>query len=275
MKNCFQLTRSLIIGAPVLAFIVAFLAFARVTDAQAQTLNIADAVAQGAIEVELKGTGELFFMDGLAYTIRNRRNAALTIVVPVGQVFEPDDSGVQPLVVAKEYRLALAANGTATGRFTTFCASASKSAPDTTDTFRVGQAASGNLKKVADAINRQNAQGRLAGQFAVWAVTDNFTLDSLELPEGQNEIMQFIRPFLALARDEIKLTQTILDDSGTGIKFYTGELPDKVEIPGVPNVPGVPSLPDLGPLQRALDFLRCCGCAPGVALLFLFVLRRA
>lgn len=271
----FRSARGFIAGAFCLALFGVWFASSNPVYAQGQTVNLADAVAQKMIQINLKGTGELFFQDGLAYTIHNLRNVALTIIIPVGQVFDPDDPGIQPLIVAKEYRLTVQANSTLTGKLTTFCIALSKHPPDATTIYHISPLATGKVKQVADAINRKNAQGRLAGQFALWAVTDNFTLDAMQqAPQGQqNEMMQYIRPLLALARNEIILTQDILDDSGTGIKFYSGQLPDKIEIPGVPNLPGVPTLPDLGPLQRALDLLKSCGCVSGLGLLMFFVLR--
>ena len=259
----------------------ALFALTDATHAQSDRITLIEAVRQGVVDAQIRGSGDIFFQESLAFRLQNKRPTPITIVIPVGLIFEPDDKSFQGLIVPKEYVIVLCgstgatpspaaapcAGATAQGKWNGFCINLSRHAPDKDTKYHIGQMASGPLLQVVQAVDKKSAAGRLGAQFAVWRVTDDFTLDSINSPDLQNsELMELIRPLLSLARPEIDLAQSILTDSGTGLKFYTGTPPPNLFEPGGLLAPGSRTgIPEVDSLkQQVEDALKTLAIAGGV-----------
>lgn len=304
MCSHFTLDRALRLVLGSLVVFGALVALADTTLAQSQPLTLPDAVRQGIVEVQLNGSGEPFWQESVAYVMKNKRPTAVTIVVPAGLILEPEDDSIQRLVIAKQYTIPLCgttpgtraptgtpcASTTATGKWYAFCINLSRHAPEEDSEYHVGQMASGPLLQVVRQVDQKGAAGRLGAQFAVWRVTDDFTLDAINSPDLQSsELLQMIAPLLGLARPEIDLAQSLLEDSNTGLKFYSGTPPPNLFDPGGLLSPGTTTgVPEIDSLKKQVEdtirgaailsavaggicILSCAGLA---GLIVFFALRR-
>ncbi len=289
--------------APLIVF-GALVDLTKTTFAQSQSLTLPDAARQGIVEVELSGSGEPFWQESVAFTIKNKRPTPVTIIVPAGLILEPQDDSTQRLVIAKVYTIPLCgatprtgtptgtpcADTTVRGKWYAFCVDLSRDAPQEDAEYRVGEMATGPLLQVVQQVDQKGAAGRLGAQFAVWRVTDNFTLDAINSLDLQNsELLQTIAPLLSLARPEIDLAQSLLQDSNTGLKFYSGTPPPDLFDPGTLLSPGTTTgIPEIDSLKKQVEdtvrgaaivsavgggvcLLSCAGLA---GLIVVFALRR-
>jgi hypothetical protein len=269
MFSHFTLDRVLRIVLGSLVVFGALVTLADTTFAQSQPLTLSDAVRQGIIEVQLNGSGEPFWQESVAYVIKNKRPTPVAIVVPAGLILEPEDDSIQRLVIAKQYTILLCgtapgtraptgtpcANTTVKGKWYAFCINLSRHAPDEDSVYSVGPMATGPLLQVVRQVDQKAAAGRLGAQFAVWRVTDDFTLDAINSPDLQNsELLQIIAPLLSLARPEIDLAQSLLQDSNTGLKFYSGTPPPDLFNPDTLLSPGARTgIPEIDSLKQQVE----------------------
>ena len=242
--------------------------------AQAQgnvPITLPDALAKKLVTVVLSSTGDLFFRDGVGYTVRNISSGDLIIVLPAGLLLPPDDNSEQTLLVTLPVTLTLKANQSTAGALSTVCTQLTKHAPSSSAKFTVGGLATGNLAAAANVIARHKWNGDLGAQFAVWRITDNMTMEDVTGGSGsqRSDLLRTIAPLLALAGDPFTRAETILQESGTGLHFSQFGTPTPLQSP----LPGGASLPDvLGFIQRCLSCCPCFGALGGM--FFLIFLRR-
>ena len=242
--------------------------------AQAQgsvPITLPDALAKKLVTVVLTSTGDLFFREGVGYTVRNISSGDLIVVLPAGLLLPSDSSSEQTLMVTLPVTLTLKANQTTAGKLSTVCTQLTKHAPGSSARFTVGDVATGNLAAAANVIARHKWNGDLGAQFAVWRITDNMTMEDVTGGTGTqtSDLLRTIAPLLALAGDPFTRAETILQEAGTGLHFSQFGTPTPLQSP----LPGNTSIPDvLGFLQRCLSCCPCFGALGGM--FFLIFLRR-
>jgi hypothetical protein len=242
--------------------------------AQAQgnvPITLPDALAKKLVTVVLSSTGDLFFREGVGYTVRNISSGDLIIVLPAGLLLPSDSSSEQTLMVTLPVTLTLKANQSAGGKLSTVCTQLTKHAPSSSAKFTVGGVATGSLAAAANVIARHKWNGDLGAQFAVWRITDNMTMEDVTGGSGTqtSDLLRTIAPLLALAGDPFTRAETILQESGTGLHFSQFGTPTPLQSP----LPGGASLPDvMGFIQRCLSCCPCFGALGGM--FFMIFLRR-
>jgi hypothetical protein len=286
-----KLTKSLTVFALLLGLLLPFQVQAAAGPALAATtptptptpcIPVAKAVADGLINLTLTGNGQLFFKNPLHYVIVNLSAKAIVVCFPVGQINEPVDSGSQSLILPKETILDLGAGQTLEGDLDAFCINEHKSAPSSGLEYHLGPIAKGSLLALAKAIDAQTAQGRLGAQMAVWAITDQYSLNELEATPDPNSpsLTDSIRPLLCLAQDDVNLGQQLLQAANAGVSLYTGDNP----LTGYCQSQGIPSLSQIGQRLKVLGIeaavvvvagsLLCVGLVVGLILLIVRLARR-
>jgi len=242
--------------------------------AQAQgnvPITLPDALAKKLVTVNLSSTGDLFFREGVGYSVRNISSGDLIVVLPAGLLLPSDDSSEQTLLVTLPVTLTLRANQSAGGKLWTACTQLSKHAPGSSAKFSVGGVATGNLAAAANVIARHKWNGDLAAQLAVWRITDNMSMEDVTGGSGAqaSDLLRTIAPLLALAGDPFTRAETILQEAGTGLHFSQFGTPTPLQSP----LPGGASVPDvMGFIQRCLSLCPCFGALGGM--FFLIFLRR-
>jgi hypothetical protein len=234
-------------------------------------ISLPDALAKKLVTVTLSSTGDIFFREGVGYSVRNISSGDLIVVLPAGLLLPPDDSSEQTLLVTLPVTLTLKANQVAGGKLWTVCTQLTKHAPGSTAQFTLGGVATGNLAAVANVIAQHNWNGDLGAQLAVWRITDNMTMEDVTGGSGSqtSDLLRTIAPLLALAGDPFTRAETILQESGTGLHFSQFGTPTPLQSP----LPGNTNPADiLAFLQRCMACCPCFGAFGG--LFFLIFLRR-
>ena len=207
---------------------------------------IKQAVDDHQIQVVLNANGELFYHQPVHYQITNLTGSDIVICFPIGQKVEPADSASQTLIIIDDHPISIGAGQLVEGDLSAFCINESKHAPSKDDPYSLGDLASGQLLDLAKIIQSETAQGHIGAQMAVWAITDQTTLDDLNATSSpdQPSLIESIKPLLCLAQDEVSLGARLLQDSNTGVVLYHGDNP----LTGFCQAQGIPSIGQL--IQR-------------------------
>ncbi len=109
----------------------------------------------------------------------NRRARPITVRIPAGWRFEPEDSTQQHLLLAEEQLMALAPGSSRRVRCRVFCCRASLKSPGTGSRYRRSGLAEERLVRVAEGLARDSFPDG-AAQEAVWAVSDGRSLSAID-----------------------------------------------------------------------------------------------
>lgn len=198
------------------------------------------ALSQGLIQLTLSGNGNLFYKNPLHYQIVNLTARLLSICFPAGLVNNPGDSSYQSLMLVKTVIIDLAANATQEGDLFADCINETKHAPSQGLDYHLGKMATGSLLSLAQTIDAQSVQGHLGAELAIWAITDQYSLNSLNATPDPNQpsLMDSIRPLFCLAQDDVNLGQQLLQTAQTGVSLYQGDNPltSYCQSQGIPSV---------------------------------------
>ncbi len=215
-------------------------------------IPIDQAVKQGLVQLSMSSNGGAFWSTPLHYQIQNLTNRTLRICVPAGTIFNPVDDSFQSLMVVKTVVIELAPKETKEGDLASDCINEKKHAPDQGIEYQMGKSAQGKLLSLANTIDAESAQGHWGTEFAIWAVTDNFSLNDMGLgatPDpNQPSLMASIEPLLCLTQDDVSLGQKLLQDARTGLALYTGDNP----LTSYCQSQGIPSLSQIGQRLKIL-----------------------
>ncbi len=239
-----------------------------------------EAMKKGLVQMSLASNGGPFWTTPLHYQIQNLTDKALKICVPAGMIFNPDDSSFQSLMVVKTVIIDLAPKETKEGDLSADCINEKKHAPDQGIVYKFGKMAQGKLLSLANTIDAESAQGHWGTEFAIWAVTDNFTLNDLGLgatPDpNQPSLMASIEPLLCLTQDDVNLGQKLLQDAQTSLTLYSGDNP----LTSYCQSQGIPSLSQIGQRLKILGIQAglilgagILGCIVVVALVIILAIR--
>lgn len=147
----------------------------------AQAIPLVEAVKKGYLSVSASGAGG---HEGECLTVKfeNKTRQKVNVRVPAGQIFEPGDSSLQNLMVAKEETFALEPGNHSTARLFGFCVEGRDGSPGEGSEFLLGEMAGGNLLLLADYISKNNLHQHPSAQFAVWSVSDEERLEGIGDP---------------------------------------------------------------------------------------------
>jgi len=286
-----KLTKSLAVFSLVLGLLLPYqlqasarpiLAATTPTPTPLPCISIAKAVANGQVKLTLTGNGQLFFKSPLHYVLINLTAKPIVICFPVGQINQPVDGAGQSLILPKEVILNLEAGQTLEGDLEAFCINEHKSAPSDGEEYRLGPTASGKLLDLANAIAAASAGGRWGAQLAVWAITDQYSLDDLQATPDPNQpsLTDSIRPLFCLTQDDVDLGQQLLQEANTGVSLFHGENP----LTSYCQSQGIPSLSQIVQRLKVLGIeaaiavvggsLLCVGLIAGLIVLIVRLARR-
>ena len=121
----------------------------------------------------------------------------LLISLDYGYKLEPEDTGVQTMMVTQTLMVKLAPKQKKNYRIYAMCTEAHDGGPTTEQEFNLGKRFSGNLLSLAEIINRKKYQSN-AAQHAVWCLTDNYELSGIY--DTDTTQMYELRRFVAKAK---------------------------------------------------------------------------
>jgi hypothetical protein len=110
--------------------------------------------------------------------IQNNTNETFAVKLETGTILVSKVNKAQNMLITKTTYCNLNPYEKCYGRVFALCAELNKNAPDIYVGYSLGKMATGTLQKLAKTIETEDAQN-LAGQYAVWAVTDKATTKEL------------------------------------------------------------------------------------------------
>ena len=165
----------------------------------------------------------------LSVEVTNPENEEVTVTIPCGLIFEPEDSGEQRLMAIQETSATVPAGGSSSVEAVVACIDSSRSTPSGDAGYTVGTSAEGDLLVLATCLCQRDLNlgddvfGGMGTQFAVWSVSDGTDLSAMLGGSGESEgamgdllsgeLGDFMQQFLGPSIDE---ATTILDECGVG-----------------------------------------------------------
>lgn len=143
-------------------------------------VSLSDALAKGMVTIQASGLGG-HAGQTILLKIQNQKGK-LDLQIPAGWLFTAEDTTNQDLIVTQSQLLALEKGQTKNVRLEAYCARASRLSPSLGTAFSIGLAVSGPLAQLARFIDERGYRGG-AVQSAVWAVTDDHPVNSIDNPE--------------------------------------------------------------------------------------------
>ncbi|MEO1259702.1 MAG: hypothetical protein AAFZ15_12935 [Bacteroidota bacterium] len=141
-------------------------------------LELHEALEKGYVTLEVVGAGG-YNGDCLKVKLENLHRRSLAVVVPAGQIFEPGDSSLQNIMVAKEETILVEKGQHRIAKLFGFCVEAGDGSPGKETPFRVGKMATGNLLAFARYLSNEQRYKNEYAQSAVWAVSDDERLEGI------------------------------------------------------------------------------------------------
>ncbi|MBN1429138.1 MAG: hypothetical protein JXB07_12250 [Anaerolineae bacterium] len=129
----------------------------------------------------------------LRVEITNTSDEEIVVTIPCGLIFEPEDSGEQPMMVIQETSVTVPASGSASVEAMVACIDASRSAPSGEASYTVGRNAEGELMTLATCLCHRDMDieddifSSMGTQFAVWSISDGIDLHAMFDIAGQDE----------------------------------------------------------------------------------------
>jgi len=148
------------------------------------TYDLKTAIDKKLVTCKFSGNLESpHYYQPLVIDITNLTNKEITIRIPNGQKFITDTTDTQDVIITQEELIALSPKKKVVKPLFSMCIQEYKSASYEGTTFKLGEIASGNLKKLTQEIEKTKSFNTI-GQYSVWAITDDFPLDEID---GFNE----------------------------------------------------------------------------------------
>lgn len=171
------------------------------------TYELAEALDQKLVSIELKGTGG-HLGPSLKIVCKNLKGKFLRLRVPQGQFMEPSDSTFQTLVIAETQTLAVNTKTPVEVILKTFCAQAGDRSPSVGSVFAVGALAPEHLRNLLKFIAEKGKTDTPAAQNAVWCITGGGSLADIgdaELTKFTAELMGKPIPGYKIKRQAVRI----------------------------------------------------------------------
>lgn len=177
------------------------------------TYLLSEAINKGLVSVDLKKTPEsTHYFEPLTITVTNRTSENINITIPNGQLFVSTDPEVQDIITTETNDL-IVTNIPVVKTIQGMCVQSSHRAPGDEDTYSTGKVASGNLLKLTQEIERTKRFNSVA-QHAVWAITDNHSIDDIYSLDDEDEtgthLQDFTREVLGVTTQVVTRSEPVI-----------------------------------------------------------------
>jgi hypothetical protein len=140
-------------------------------------ISIQTLAEKGLLAVEVKSLGG-FSGSCVEFSIENKTSESLGVWVEAGRRLLSDNVNSQDILIVKDIKLSLLANGSQTVKAYGFCCQSSKAAPRAEETFQLGFIAPVDWLSLTDFIKANNFDESDV-QLAVWCISDQHNPASL------------------------------------------------------------------------------------------------
>jgi len=143
------------------------------------TVNIDEAIRTGLISCSVQSnSGSTHYIKPLSITLTNIKSTPVSIKIPNGFQFIPEQDEYQNIIVTQEEMLALNPGKPVTISLYGMCTENHDKAPSTDIKYRLGKQADEKVSKLTKLIAKRKLHDPL-GQSAVWAMTCNTPLEDI------------------------------------------------------------------------------------------------
>jgi hypothetical protein len=178
------------------------------------TVELQSAIASGKIVASAKMVG-LYSEKSVQLDLTNKSSATLTINIPSGTVFHPEDKGEQSLVTTEDELIVLQPRSQNSVPLDAYCTEASDRCPAAGGACAIGTVTDPKLRKLLDRL-KKGGISKSIHQDAVWAVTDGHSIANMDHRSPADQLLRTFVAELTGQKDVWYTTpqQRRVDDSG-------------------------------------------------------------
>lgn len=143
----------------------------------AQEIKLEEALLNKSVTMEAKGLGG-HSGEAISLSLTNTSGKALSVKIPAGSVFHPEDESMQDIFVVQDQILALAPKGKKTMNVSGFCCQASDRSPQANIGFTYASHPNPKLIELATFLNGKSFSNDVL-QNAVWCISDNHRVSNI------------------------------------------------------------------------------------------------
>jgi hypothetical protein len=155
-----------------LAFLLCFTSFT-------YAINFAEALLSNKIQL-IKNQSLVQNEKDFQIEIKNISGKAMRLIIPIGTIFEPEDSSVQVRFIAENGELLLANKEIKTISLSSVCTEATRKSPLAENTFKYESNPKGQLLQLIQYLQKQKTPfGKSDIQSAVWAITNQHRIEAI------------------------------------------------------------------------------------------------
>lgn len=203
-----------------LILILTFISFRCLSQSDTPIINILDAIDKKVIEYNSTGRwnqedkSEYIDADGqyfgkcMLIILHNISDDTVYIFIPEGLILVSGDTIVQNMLITKPIYTLLNPKQAKKISLYAMCSELHDRVPATFVKYRVGKMGDSNLVSIAKVINESFMQN-VVGQDAVWAYTDNASVEDLSQYGATNESLNLTLLLLEKAKVETKLAKEL------------------------------------------------------------------
>lgn len=155
-------------------------------------IELSNAISQGIIKATPISTGT-YAESSVTLKLVNKVNRNITIHIPAGTLYHPENSDDQSLIQLEEQDVIVSAGGTIQLNIDAYCTESNDGVPDGGSTFQIGKTTDKDLLALIVQL-KKTPTDKSAYQDAVWSITDGHELTYLP---NQTESDQQLRTFIA------------------------------------------------------------------------------
>jgi len=141
------------------------------------SINLQQAIHQNKITAEFLSNGD-YSGDAVDYIITNKTNKAITIKIPAGTLFHPENTDEQTLIHIEDDILTLKSQGEATGTLSGYCTESNDNCPTENNNMSLGMNKNLNLDSLLTYFSNNNNTSSQY-QHAIWSVTDGNNISNI------------------------------------------------------------------------------------------------
>jgi LPXTG-motif cell wall-anchored protein len=203
--------RPIFMHAKILFFLFLFLNFNSIASndesTKQRTIALKDALQKNMLDLQISGLAEpnLFFdfldYDGIHYgkcmaaVLRSKVDSIVYLKLDCGTQLIPIDSAYQTMIVTKTIVFPLKPKDSYVTRFYAMCGQMNDAAPNVQSIYEVGTIADSAIQKLSNYFSLNYIQN-MVGQHALWAYTDNASLDDLLVHGGNDYSIELVKNIL-------------------------------------------------------------------------------
>lgn len=158
------------------------------------TYTVEEAAKKGLVKLAIKGKGG-YTGSVIEMKIKNVTDQCLSLVLEAGRRLDSKDNTQQDILVTKSENFYMAARKEQAFNVFGMCCQAHNSSPKANSVYSIGKMADSSLIKLADYIDKNKFYENYTAQQAVWTISDNNSLASIE--SGDRKEVEGMRGFVS------------------------------------------------------------------------------